>query len=134
MLAVGLLDGDLQSAIYEGFRGRLLSGALRRQVTGESTALDSHGDPIDLAPELIPLEGFIDYYSAFARAQAGIPDTDLKVCILAGSAPSLTPRLGNQVRFDFATGARWFEIKGPCDTDPATALWVCRSFECEAPL
>lgn len=137
MLGVGLLDGDLQKAIYEGFKGRLLKGVVRRYGIAQSGGLDELGDPIDGSGyQEWPIEGFRDDYSHFTRAQAGIPSTDYKVCIFAGSAPSYAPRNGDLVRLDPKTGSYWSRLngdKGGIRTDPATALWECRAAPAEEP-
>ncbi len=135
---MGLLDGGLSAAIYTGFKGKLLKGVLRRNSSPDSAGLDELGDPLDIeADEDIAIEGFVDRYSAFTLAQPGFPQTDLKVCIFAGSCPGVSPRGNNLVRFDYKGGARWFRIRdgdGGVKTDPATALWECQAYEIEAPL
>lgn len=137
MPGVGILDGDIQKAIYEGFKGRLLKGVVRRYTTPESGGLDPLGDPIDSSDYTEwAIEGFRDEYSHFTRAQAGIPATDYKVCILAGSAPDLAPRHGDLVRFDPKAGSYWSRLngeKGGIKTDPATALWECQASPASEP-
>lgn len=137
MPVVGLLDGDLQRAIYEGFKGRLLTGTVRRYSAPQSGALDDRGRPIDGSEyEEWAVEGFRDEYSRYTMEQAGIPATDYKVCILAGSAPSWSPKLGDLVLLSPATGAYWSRLrggKGGIRTDPATALWELQAFPAESP-
>lgn len=138
MPVVGLLDGDLRDAIYQGFRGRLLSGALRRPAIPTSTNLAPNGDPLDSGyDDDVPIEGFNDQYSAFVRAQPGFPQTDLKLCIFGGSAPNLTPKANDLVRWDRPTGAQWFRLRegdGAIRVDPATALWECQALPVGEPL
>jgi hypothetical protein len=130
----GLIDSGLDRSIYAAFRGKLLKGVLRRLVTPAGGALDGDGDPEAATTQLIKLEGFTEAYSRFSRAQAGIPDTDLKLNIFAGSMRGVRPAIGNQARLDRRGGAStWYQIKGPVDIDPAGVLWVCQSFEIEAP-
>lgn len=129
--AMGLLDGDLAKSIYEGFKGRLLSGEVRRNGPSTSAGLDDHGDPLDLQPQTWDVEGFIDDYSRTVRAQAGIPNSDVKACIFAQSAPDYNPKMDDLVRL----GARWVRLSGgPIGIDPAGALWTCQASEIEAPL
>ena len=131
---MGLLTGEIANAIYDGFKGLLLSGVIRKVTVGASAALDENNDPQDTAPTLIPLEGFADEFSAFTKANAGIPDTDLKVNIFASSMPGTTPEKDDLVRLDDEDNntSQWYQIR-KVGTDPATALWVCQSFEVEEP-
>lgn len=127
---MGLLDGDLAKAIYSGFKGRLLSGEVVRKNAAASGGTDAHGDPIALEDLRWEVQGFIDNFSRFTRAQAGIPDATLKVCIFAQSAPDWTPRKDDMVRL----GSQWTELSGgPLDIDPAGALWTLDGIPIEAP-
>lgn len=125
---MGLLDGDLAESIYAGFKGRLIAGALRRILIPESGALDRLGDAIDVAPEDLPIEGFTEHYSAAFRAKAGIPQTDLNVCFFAATISGIRPLPDWQARL----GSKWYQLRA-VDTDPATALWTCQSFEIPPP-
>lgn len=121
------LEGQIAKAIAQGFKGRLLKGTLRKMVAAESTDLDANGDPVDVGPEDFACEGFTDNYSAYTRLAAGIPDTDLKVCILAGSI-SVEPEIGDHVRFRNAgVWGPWHRVRQRA-TDPATALWELQSY------
>lgn len=127
---MGLLDGDLASSIYAGFKDKLLTGEVRRKAAATSGGLDAHGDPIDLDDETWDVQGFIDNYSRLTRAQAGIPTSTLKVCVFAQSAPDWVPRKDDLVRL----GTRWTRLAGgPLDIDPAGALWTLDGEEIEAP-
>jgi hypothetical protein len=125
---MGLLDGDLQASIYAGFKGKLLTGILRKRATPQSGTLDDHGDPLELVPTDHAIEGFPDNYSALLKAQAGIPDTDLKLCIFGGSIPGVEPARDDIARL----GTQWYKIR-KAETDPATALWVCQASRIETP-
>lgn len=133
--AVGLLDGNLPASIYQGFRGKLLGGVIRQAVAAAD--LDAAGDPETVAPKITKIEGFTENYSAFTRAQAGIPATDLKLNIFSASAPGIVPAEGNQARLDRKAAGRtisqWYQVRGPVEIDPAGVLWVCQSFEIKAP-
>lgn len=121
---VGLLEGQIASAIYKGFKDKLLKGTLRRLAADAATGLDKLGDPINIEKTDYACQGFVDEYSEFMRAQAGIPDTDLKVCIFAKSLPaSIKPQLDDLVQFK----SIWYQLKSPIGTDPAIALWICRA-------
>lgn len=134
---VGLLDGDLAGSIYQGFKGSLSRGIVRRTVVPTETALDPLGDPEAAVPQDTSIEGFAENYSRFSQAQIGIPATDLKLNIFAASAPGFTPVVGDRVRLDRRVGStvvsQWYQIRGPVNIDPADVLWVCQSFEVAPP-
>lgn len=122
---------DMPAAIFAGFKGKLRGGIIR--ALSEGTGIDAHGRPTGAVPTDHPIEGFSDQYSAFTRAAAGIPDTDLKVCIFAASLPpGFVPQKDMIARLDPPAGPVWYKLRG-ADTDPATALWICPAFEIKAP-
>lgn len=134
---MGLLDGDLARSIYQGFRGRLLGGVIRRDAAPENVTLDAYGDPETTEPTVLPIEGFDENYSAFSRAQAGIPDTDVAINIMGYPLGDFRPAEKDLIRLDrkAANGAvtsRWFEVRR-VSVDSAGAMWTCQSFETEAP-
>lgn len=127
---MGLLDGDLRQSIYDAFKGKLLSGEVRRKVRPSSGANDAHGDPVEVDEQIWSVEGFPDNFSRFTRAQAGIPDSTVKVCVFAQSAPSWGPHKDDLVRL----GLQWFKLGGgPLEIDPAGALWTLDGEKVEAP-
>lgn len=126
---MGILDGPLADTVFNAFRGKLKTGVLRITAHPISGALDGRGDPTEAAPTDYPIEGFTSRYSDYARAQLGIPDTDLKVSIFAKSLPAgIEPAKDSKVRI----GNQWHQIRR-LSIDPAGALWVCQSFEIEDP-
>lgn len=133
---MGLLDGELAQSIYDGFAGKLLTARYHAHTVPDSGALDALGDPIDTDTVPTACEGFIDAYSAFTRAQAGIPDTDMKVCLFGKSMPGVTPERDGLVEITGPAGSiyagRWFQIRER-RVDPAGALWECQSFEVPEP-
>lgn len=136
---MGPLDGQLAQSIYDGFKGKLLSGRFYQHAVADSGGLDERGDPLFSQPDDpdgVACEGFIDLYSAFTRAQAGIPETDLKVCLFGRSMPSVTPAANNLFEVTGPSGSiylgRWFQVRKQ-GIDPAGALWELQSFEVEAP-
>ncbi len=130
---MGVLDGQLAAAVYAGFKGKLLKGTLRREVLGDSGGLDEFGDPIAPTPQTWGLQGFTDNYSDFFRASSGIPTTDLRVSVFAKSLPAgVRPQKDDKVSLAQAGVTTWYQLRR-VTTDPATALWTCQSFVCEAP-
>lgn len=121
---MGVLDGQLASAIFAGFKGRLSKGRLLRMEGG--TGLDANGDPVAETPTLIPLEGFEDKYSDAYKAAAGIPVEDVKVCIFGASLP-VRPLKDDRVGLTRGGVETWYQLRAD-GTDPAAALWECRAF------
>lgn len=124
---MGLLDGDLRDSIYAAFKGKLLSGTLYGAEVPVSGALDALGDPLDVSRPEYPIEGFADAYSAFTHAQAGIPDTDLKLCFFGATIVGVVPQQGWVAKLLKKGVATWYEIRKE-GIDPAGALWECQAF------
>jgi hypothetical protein len=122
-----LLD-PLPASIFAGFKGKLLTGEVRRYAGSDT--LDAHGDPTAAAPDVWTVEGFEDEFSDFSRAQAGIPATDFKVCIFAASSvpAGFVPQEGDLVNL----GRGWASLRKAA-TDPAIVLWTCQAFRTRAP-
>ncbi len=123
----GLLTGKIAKAIFKGFKGKLLTGELRREI--RTAPLDEFGDPTITGPEYFRIEGFTDQYSAFYRKKAGIPETDLKVAIFSQSSPGLTPKKDDKVFFT----PTWYQLR-QVGVDPAGALYECQAFEISPPI
>lgn len=128
---MALLDGDIAKKIYQGFKGKLSKGMLR-QITREG-GLDENGDPYAEVPTYRAVEGFVDQYSEFFIHQAGIPDTDLKVCVFGQSIPGIDIGKDDKIRMKFLGRQQWFQVRNP-KMDPAGALWECQAFKIEAPV
>lgn len=128
-MAAGLLDRRLSRSIFSGFKGKLHSGFIERAVVPAGTALDGNGDPAATVPQRTRIEGFVEGYSAFVRAQAGIPATDFKVNIFSASAPGFTPVVGDRGHLN----GRGFVLRGPVETDPAGVLWTAQAAAGEVP-
>lgn len=111
--------------INKGFQGQLLPGTLRRKVPGST--VDSFGDVTSSTFTTHTFNGMVDTYSAFYRAQAGIPDTDVKILIIAGSL-DVEPQKDDQVK----VRDTWYQLRDK-ETDPAIAAWTCQAFEIEDP-
>jgi len=124
---MGILDGPLAQSIYDGFKGKLLSGTLRKNVEGDSGALDGKGDPIDVAPTDYDTEGFVDNYDDAYRARAGIPQTDVMVGIFGKSIDGVIVEKDDIASFTRSGVTTWYQVRR-AKLDPAGALWDCQSF------
>jgi hypothetical protein len=129
---MALLSNDLAKKVYQGFKGKLLTGIIRQLVVADSAALDEHGDAQDLAPVDTAIEGFDDEYSEYFRRKFSIPDSDVIVNIFVESAPGITPSEDDRVRFDRSGVSQWFQLR-KVKVDPARALWVCGAFRISDP-
>ncbi len=118
-----ILETQLKNLVHKGFKGRLLVGTLRR-VTPSST-LDSNGDPTSKTLTDHSFEGFVDTYSEFYRAVAGVPDTKVKVVIISGSL-TVVPKKDDYVKLRDT----WYQVLG-VTTDPALATWELPAFAIE---
>lgn len=122
---VSLIPTQVRKLIYDGFKGRLLTGTLRR--ASEGTGLDSKGDPTGVTYSTSSIEGIVDTYNAFYKAQAGIPDSDVRIVVIGGSL-SVTPQKDDQIKFR----DKWYQVR-EVSTDPALAHYELQSFEIEDP-
>lgn len=124
---VSLLEGKLKATIAKSFKGKLLTGTIR--VKG-ATALDTYGDPVPSTTTDYTFEGIRDYFSALYAANAGIPDTDVKILILLGSVkPVYIPKQGDFVFIN----AAWHLIRKILSIDPAGASISVQAYEVDEP-
>lgn len=115
---MGLLDGDIADAISAGFDGLLLAGTLRKVTT---VSRDSVGDPVTTTADYT-VQGLQETYSAIVRKMAGIPETDVKLLLIAGLCGA-APAIGDKVQMN----GQWFQVRD-VSIDPAGATYECQSF------
>lgn len=113
-------------AVATGFKGKLRSGTLRR--VPNAPGVDSYGDANPGSPVTYPFEGIRETYSAVFKARAGIPQTDVRILVIAGSCAT-DPRRGDQVYIE----GRWHQVREIENIDPATATYALQSFEIKDP-
>jgi len=101
--------------IAAGFNGVLLPGILRRTTPG--TTLDSYGDPTSDTSTDYACQGIVDTYDKKYRVQAGIPDTDVKLLLIAGLV-EVAPIIGDEVKFR----EQWYRVVS-VRLDPAHASY-----------
>lgn len=121
------LESQIAKAIYAGFRGKLLKGVLRRSLNAVSGGLDALGDAAATGPQDYAIEGFREAYSAYTRANAGIPETDAKIIVLARSVPA-RPQQGDAIWLYKDSEPGWWQVRARPDVDPATATYTMRCF------
>ena len=125
---VSPLETQVKKQVASAFRGRLLTGTLRRVA---SSALDTRGDPVPGAAATFAFEGIRESYSARYREQAGIPVEDVQFLVLLGSvSPAPEPRRGDQIKL---SNTPWHQVREIPEVDPAGASAKCQCFEIEDP-
>lgn len=127
-----LLENAIKAQVASAFSGKLLSGTLRR-VTG--TAVDAFGDPTTTAVTTYTFEGTRDDRSAFFRASAGIPDTDVLILIIAGSfkASGVTTTVRPKTDDQIYIRNTWHQVRRIVEEDPASATFLIQTYEIEDP-
>lgn len=139
------LQNQLKNQLAAGFKNKLLKGTLIRKALNQ---LDEYGDPVfsvsvlhsDETPHsdespfqqfnsvktFFKVEGFPSKYSDYFRAKFGIPDTDLKIVLIAGNCET-KPVKDDQVSFRGVT----YQLRS-VDIDPAEATYVCQAYEIQS--
>ena len=121
------LESQIKKQVASAFRGKLLSGTLRRET---ATALDERGDPVVTAATY-SFEGIRESYSEYYRAQAGIPEEDVAILVLLGStSPAVVPTQGDKIKL---SNTGWHQVRGIPEIDPAGATAKCRCYLIEDP-
>lgn len=120
-----LLESKIRKLIGAGFKGKLLKGTLRRLT---STGLDEKGDETGITTKDYKFEGIRDNFDKRYAQQAGIPETDVRILIIADSI-AVVPRAGDKIELRGA----WNEVRRVLAIDPADASYTLQAFEVEAP-
>lgn len=115
----------IRTEIHRGFVGKLRTCTLLRMV---SSTIDDLGDAVTPTRQTWQFDGMRDSFSATFAAAAGIPVTDARILIIAGSL-AVEPRIDDKVQCD----GRWFQLRQRVSVDPATATYTYAGFEIEAP-
>jgi hypothetical protein len=114
---------SLASDIFNSLSGDARIGSLRRETSG---GLDEFGDPLPPTITTYAFRGWTENYTAEWLA-AGIPATDVRVLVLAGSI-STEPRQGDKVQIE----SRWWMVSR-IEIDPAGATFSLQCSEVSAP-
>jgi hypothetical protein len=114
-----LID-TIAKQIAAGFKGKLNVATLRRDVPNDG--VDDLGDPLPAFHREYGFEGIIDTYSQLYKAQAGIPDTDVRILVIAGTL-STVPLRGDQVLIK----GGWYQVR-EVSKDPADATYTLQSY------
>lgn len=115
---MGLFDGGIRSTVANAFRGRLLTGTLRRPVV---TSRDAYGDQVFGTPVEYTFDGIDLMYDSMFRAESGIPMDHIQILVIAGSLDT-TPTRDDLVQIR----GEWYQIHA-IRKDPANATWDLES-------
>jgi hypothetical protein len=120
-----LLESGVKRAVAVGFKGTLSQGVIRREVVA---ALDSLGDPAEATVHTFAFEGIRNSFNlAFAQA-AGIPVTDARIVVIAGSLTTV-PEQDDKIELRGA----WYQVRSVVEVDPADATYTLAAFRIAAP-
>lgn len=122
---VSLLESTIRNEVAKAFRGQLLTCTLRRVP---NASLDAAGDVVAGAPQTWTFDGIVDGFSAYFANREGIPLTDARVLIIAGSLATV-PEKDDQVK----CRDEWFQLRRLVDRDPANASYTFSGFKIEDP-
>ncbi|WP_022697923.1 hypothetical protein [Euryhalocaulis caribicus] len=111
---MGLLDGDLQDVFGSVFGSLMLDGTL----TKAPSVSDGKGGWTAGTPQTAAVKLMIESYSEFYRAQAGIPDTDVKIIVLQKDV-AFTPDTDSRIT---VRGEEYSVVQ--VQQDPAQASWT----------
>jgi hypothetical protein len=119
------LESRIAKQLYRGLKGKMLRGTLRRQVPA---SLDSYGDHTSATINTYAFEGIREDFSAYYKAQAGIPATDVKILVLAQSI-TVTPQKDDLLQIRDA----WYCVRTVLAIDPANATVQLQCFAVPTP-
>jgi hypothetical protein len=115
----------IRTEIHKGFAGKLRTCTLMRMV---SDGQDELGDALTPTKKTWTFDGMRDSFNAAFAAAAGIPVTDVRILIIAGSL-AVEPRIDDKIQCE----GRWFQLRSRVSVDPATATYTYAGFEVPAP-
>lgn len=124
------LAGSLSKQLAKGFKGRLLSGTVRRYTFTR----DTKGNPEPTGKtDYTFASGIREDFDARWRTQAGIPDTDVGILILLGSI-SITPGQNDDIMFNSGPYAgAWYHVRQVLSIDPAGASVRLQAYQIAEP-
>jgi len=119
------LEGSLKKAVAKGFKGKLLKGIVRKVV---ASAVNNQGDIVPTGIRDYPFEGIRENFSAYYKAQAGIPDTDVSILIILGLTTT-TPDKDDKIYIN----GTWYQVRKILEIDPAGASAKVQAFSIPLP-
>jgi hypothetical protein len=132
------LAGPLAKQIARAFKGRLLVGTLYRDAP---STLDAYGDPVNASGDFLDytFTGMRESFDARYRAQALIPETDVKIMILIASLRPITTITQNDQASRISLLDRlsnvmfWYQVRRVLEIDPASATAILQCYQIPSP-
>lgn len=115
---MGLLDGDLATEIGNAINDLMLDGTIVRG----STSVDEYGDEVPGDEITYTFRGFDEDIDDRYRTQAGIPEGDILINVVASKSATIPQPNDRLVLRGVSYAARSVR------TDPARALYVVQAF------
>lgn len=122
-----LLETQVRKLVAQGFKGRLLTGTLRRETP--SGVVNGLGDPTGPTVTTYTFDGIVDTFNAAFAATAGIPVTDVRILIIAGSL-SVEAKKDDKVKIR----NEWFQLRQLIERDTALAAYTFAGFAIPDPV
>lgn len=119
------LVSQIRNEVASAFAGKLLTCTLRRVA---SSSLNNYGDLVAGTATTWSFEGIAGSFEAEFAARAGIPVTDVRILIIAGSLAT-TPVKDDQVY----VRDTWYQLRQLVKRDPARATYVFAGYEIPDP-
>lgn len=128
-----LLDRKIRDSVAKAFKGKLTKGQLRREVSG---GVDGAGDATSPTVTTFALQGIREDFSAYYKANANIPETDVSILVIQGllrPATSITKADEDNMIFLGTPWNTWHKIRKLLTIDPANASVKLQCYEVPAP-
>ncbi len=110
-----LLPTEIASIVASAFKGKLVTGTLRRDV---AAGVDAKGDPVPASAVTYTVEGIRDNFSAYYMSVNGINQTDVRILLIMNLIkPATTPLKDDQI---YMYG-EWYKVRRIVEVDPARA-------------
>jgi len=122
-----LLPTEIANIVASAFNGKLMTGTLRREV---STTVDSDGDRVAGTPLTYQVQGIRESFSAYYATFNNIPNTDVKIMLIANlTVPFTMPLKDDKIYIR----SQWHMVRKVLEIDPASASINLQCFEIAAP-
>lgn len=114
----------MPGVMAKAFKGKLRVGTIRKKTYSS----DAYNDRVETGHTDYTFTGIRDSFDARYRAQALIPERDVKILVLLGST-KVQPERADDIFIDNA----WFRVREIIEMDPATASATCQAFQIVGP-
>lgn len=123
-----VIETQLKKIVANAFRGQLYNGTLRRETI---LGTDESGDPVFGTPQTWTFNGIRDNINAYYAGQIGVPATDVRILVIAGSLPDAVEVLKDDKIF---IRSQWYQVRQILERDPANATFSLSGFTIDDPV